>query len=289
MENDPTTQSGLSLSTVDGGANVSGGSAAGPGPDGYRVGDMVDALCTPVGAPPEVKKHIKGEVAHRNPDGSVDVILSDGRMRPDVPLSELRFIDRPKGGEGHVGSADTNPAQGDNSASGGHVGGIALSDAEAKRRADNWKADMENDDAAVDSGKGSRDAGGGRVEGATRGRKSSLDDILGMKMAAMKPAGAKTLLEKGDVVKALGVRSMGGSAPFSVGVIHHQHEDDFFDIELEDGRMVTRLPRSGVLLQRKGQPQSSSSIDVGDRVEARYGYPEVEKVVCLIAFSTAVA
>lgn len=63
-------------------------------PGGYRAGDKVEALCTPVGAAVGTKAYISGEVAHRNPDGSLDIILSDGRMRPDVPLGEIRFIDR---------------------------------------------------------------------------------------------------------------------------------------------------------------------------------------------------
>lgn len=61
---------------------------------GYRVGDKVEALCTPVGALAGTKAYISGEVAHRNPDGSLDVILSDGRMRQDVPVAEIRFVDR---------------------------------------------------------------------------------------------------------------------------------------------------------------------------------------------------
>lgn len=58
---------------------------------GYQVGDKVDVLCTPVGAAAGTKAFISGEVAHRNPDGSVDVILSDGRMRQEVPLSEVKM------------------------------------------------------------------------------------------------------------------------------------------------------------------------------------------------------
>lgn len=58
------------------------------------MGDKVEALCTPVGALAGTKAYISGEVAHRNPDGSLDVILSDGRMRQDVPVAEIRFVDR---------------------------------------------------------------------------------------------------------------------------------------------------------------------------------------------------
>lgn len=61
----------------------------------YSVGDKVEALYTPVGAAPHVKVYIPGEVAYCNPDGSLDVILSDGRMRPEVPLSEINFVERP--------------------------------------------------------------------------------------------------------------------------------------------------------------------------------------------------
>ncbi|CAM9851239.1 unnamed protein product, partial [Laminaria digitata] len=57
-------------------------------------------MCTPVGgAAAGTKAYISGEVAHRNPDGSVDVILSDGRMRQEVPLSEIRSSEVKRGGE----------------------------------------------------------------------------------------------------------------------------------------------------------------------------------------------
>ncbi len=54
----------------------------------------MDALCTPVGAAAGTKAYISGEVAHRNPDGSLDIILSDGRMRQDVPVDEVKFVNR---------------------------------------------------------------------------------------------------------------------------------------------------------------------------------------------------
>lgn len=72
---------------------------------GYQAGDKVEVLCTPVGAAPGTKEYISGEVAHRNPDGSVDVILSDGRMRQDVPLSEVRM-------DGFPGRGGAPPVQG---------------------------------------------------------------------------------------------------------------------------------------------------------------------------------
>lgn len=77
---------------------------AGPAPGGYRAGDRVKALCAPIGAATGSKAYILGEVAHRNPDGSLDVILSDGRMRQDVPLLEIRFIARP-GDDSSTGSS----------------------------------------------------------------------------------------------------------------------------------------------------------------------------------------
>ena len=82
---------------------------------GYQLGDKVDVLCTPVGAAAGTKAYISGEIAHRNPDGSLDVILSDGRMRQEVPLSEVKLVGyldseasrraRPAGG----GTEITNP------------------------------------------------------------------------------------------------------------------------------------------------------------------------------------
>lgn len=286
-----------SLSTLDRGANDSGGLVAEPGPGGYMAGDTVEALCTPVGAPPGVKQYIQGEVAHRNPDGSVDVILSDGRMRPEVPPSELRFIGRlnqgepdgdgvvsssngltpgvpPESGvpEGFVGGADTVPVQRGYAASGGRAAAMALSDDGEGRFGGNGQAAKEQENVAVYHGNGNRNrvTGEGRVNGAVSVRKGTLDDILGIKMAATRHGGTKTVLEKGDVVKTVGASATGGSATSLVGVISHQYEDDCYDIELKDGGMATRLPRSDVLLVRKGQPQSSSSFTEGDRVEARY-------------------
>lgn len=59
---------------------------------GYHLGDKIEVLCTPVGAAAGTKAYISGEIAHRNPDGSLDVILSDGRMRQEVPPSDIRFV-----------------------------------------------------------------------------------------------------------------------------------------------------------------------------------------------------
>lgn len=283
------------LSTLDRCANGSGGLVAGPGPGGYTAGDTVEALCTPVGAPPGVKQYIQGEVAHRNPDGSVDVILSDGRLRPEVPPSELRFIGRlnqgepdgdgmtsssngftpgvpPESGvpEAFVGGADTISVQRGYAASGGRVAAMALSDAGDGRFGGNGQAAKEQEHVAVYHGKQNRVTEEGRVNGAVSVRKGTLDDILGTKMAAMKHGGTKTFLEEGDVVKTVSISATGGSATSLVGVISHQYEDDCYDIELKDGTMATRLPRSDVLLVRKRQPQSSPCFTEGDRVEARY-------------------
>lgn len=62
--------------------------------EGYRVGDKVDALCTPLGEPASAKAFMPGEVVKVNPDGSLDVALSDGRMRQNVPLAEIKVATR---------------------------------------------------------------------------------------------------------------------------------------------------------------------------------------------------
>lgn len=76
------------------GDDAEDGLGEGPQIERFCLGDNVDAYCTPVGALAGAKAFIRGEVAHVNPDKSLDVILSDGRMRQEVPLSQIRFVHR---------------------------------------------------------------------------------------------------------------------------------------------------------------------------------------------------
>lgn len=90
------TQADLDATTAskEGFSSRGWGVGTAPVPGGYMLGDKVQALCTPVGGATGSKEYISGEVAHVNPDGSLDVILADGRMRQEVPVAEIKFVSR---------------------------------------------------------------------------------------------------------------------------------------------------------------------------------------------------
>lgn len=90
---DATTASKEGLSDRRDPSRGWGGGTA-PVLEGYLLGDKVQALCIPVGGATGSKEYISGEVAHVNPNGSLDVILADGRMKQEVPVAEIKFVSR---------------------------------------------------------------------------------------------------------------------------------------------------------------------------------------------------
>ncbi|CAM9685458.1 unnamed protein product, partial [Ectocarpus sp. 13 AM-2016] len=267
---------------------------------GYLVGDNVQALCTPVGGATGSKEYISGEVAHVNPDGSLDVILADGRMRQEVPVADIKFVSR---------SEPQSPA------------GLSAEEQSF------WDGNEQGSEASTGQnglkGEGGDDASAAAAAVAgsreTPKKRGSLDDILGIKVNRPDRRSMRNILEEGDSVEVLvppadgngdggGGRGGGGgraSTMFALGVVHRVHEDGSVDVELETGRVLLQRPAREVRVVRKGKPSGTSSslslpsssclpshmsssspgssssalalgdLAVGDRVEARYaGKPE---------------
>lgn len=270
------------------------------GPTGYQSGDKVEVLCTPVGAAPGTKAYIPGEVGHRNHDGSLDVFLSDGRIRQNVPLSEIRASPEPtRPGYDNGGVSDPRGA-----GAGSFDRGDAKSRIKVKKGSlddilatkDGFAGDTAAAAAAAVAASVNRDAasrtgpdqdawrtqGGDVGEKEKEKKRDSLDDIMGSKLGtAGKKSGAKVALRKGDAVEVFAAARDGEHTTPTPGTICRIYGDGLIDVELATGKKAIRLsPTEFRLVPKNGEssPSSpaaassavtSSDYVVGDRVEAR--------------------
>ncbi|CAM9518634.1 unnamed protein product, partial [Ectocarpus sp. 12 AP-2014] len=155
------------------------------------------------------KEYISGEVAHVNPDGSLDVILADGRMRQEVPVAEIKFVSRsepqsPAGFSAGEQSFWDGNEQGSEASTGQNgLKSFSSSPNHLLEQTQSFGHEISETPHSPADGEDLRDGGKPRWQTATNG---SLDDILGTKLHTAEkeaaPATRDTRGEGGDDASA---------------------------------------------------------------------------------------